>query len=87
MGEDYLTCVRGIFCCRKSYIIHRYLSAKMVRELEQMAYDERWRKLDLFSLKGRKLRGGSNCCIQIPKVSERYLKESTQNKAFQKHEQ
>lgn len=83
MGEDYLTCVRGVFCSRKSCITHRYPSTKMVRELVQVAYDEIRRKLDLFSLKRRKLTGGSNCCIQVPKGGL----ENTRNKTLLKGKQ
>lgn len=80
MGEDYLMCARGVFCSRKPYITHRYPSTQMVRERVQMAYDERQTKMSLFSLKRRKLRGGSNCCIQIPKGEL----ESIQSKTLQK---
>lgn len=67
MGQYYLTGVMGVFCSRKSCITHRYPSPKMVRELLQMSYGARQGKLGLFSLKKRKLRVGSNCCIQITK--------------------
>jgi len=59
---------RGVLCSIKSCIIHRYLTAKMIRELVWMPHEGRWRKLDLFGLRGGSQEGPLTAVF-------RYLKE------------